>query len=65
MFQTTNADSAGELLIDFFRYFSKDFGYAHQVISIRSEGGTMPKVQKGWHTDVRPAFFTSLGPRCG
>ncbi|GAA6005322.1 uncharacterized protein JCM10292_005381 [Rhodotorula paludigena] len=51
VFQTTNADSAGELLIDFFRYFSKDFGYAHQVISIRSEGGTMPKVQKGWHTD--------------
>ncbi|GAA6037661.1 hypothetical protein JCM8097_002272 [Rhodosporidiobolus ruineniae] len=51
VFQTQNADPAGELLIDFFRYFSKGFEYNHSVVSIRSEGGTLPKVQKGWHTD--------------
>ncbi|GAA6058152.1 hypothetical protein JCM3770_001951 [Rhodotorula araucariae] len=51
LFQTQNTDSAGELLIDFFRYWSKDFNYVHQVVSIRSEKGTLPKVQKGWHTD--------------
>ncbi|KAG0654967.1 hypothetical protein C6P46_001306 [Rhodotorula mucilaginosa] len=51
LFQTTNPESSGELLIDFFRYFSKDFNYAHSVVSIRSDKGVLPKVQKGWHTD--------------
>ncbi|GAA5869472.1 hypothetical protein JCM8547_001499 [Rhodosporidiobolus lusitaniae] len=51
VFQTQNQDTAGELLIDFFRYFSKDFNYNHAVISIRSEAGTLAKVAKGWHTD--------------
>lgn len=51
LFQTTNHEPSGELLIDFFRYFSKDFNYAHSVISIRSDKGVLPKVQKGWHTD--------------
>ncbi|GAA5990496.1 hypothetical protein JCM10908_007400 [Rhodotorula pacifica] len=51
LFQTTNNETSGELLIDFFRYFSKDFNYAHQVISIRSDKGVLPKIQKGWHTD--------------
>ncbi|GAA6020372.1 hypothetical protein JCM10207_002086 [Rhodosporidiobolus poonsookiae] len=51
IFQTQNGDSAGELLIDFFRYFSKDFNYNHSVVSIRSESGTMQKLAKGWHTD--------------
>ncbi|BGP19910.1 hypothetical protein JCM10213_008615 [Rhodosporidiobolus nylandii] len=51
VFQTLNTEPAGELLIDFFRYFAKDFGYAHSVISIKSEKGTVPKVSKGWHTD--------------
>lgn len=53
LFQTLNTDSAGELLVDFFRYWSKDFNYAHLVVSIRSDQGTVPKVHKGWHTDVR------------
>ncbi|GAA5856178.1 hypothetical protein JCM9279_000927 [Rhodotorula babjevae] len=51
VFQTLNTDSAGELLIDFFRYWSKEFNYAHQVVSIRSDKGTVQKVAKGWHTD--------------
>ncbi|GAA5920729.1 hypothetical protein JCM6882_001978, partial [Rhodosporidiobolus microsporus] len=51
VFQTQNTDTAGELLIDFFRYFSKEFNYTHTVVSIRSEKGTMQKVAKGWHTD--------------
>ncbi|GAA5917792.1 hypothetical protein JCM8208_002799 [Rhodotorula glutinis] len=51
VFETSNTDTAGELLIDFFRYWSKEFNYAHQVVSIRSEKGTVQKVAKGWHTD--------------
>ncbi|BGP03296.1 hypothetical protein NBRC10513v2_007026 [Rhodotorula toruloides] len=52
VFQTTNGDSVGELLIDFFRYFSKEFNYAGLVVSIRSEAGTMQKTTKGWHIDI-------------
>ncbi|GAA5985246.1 hypothetical protein JCM11641_003648 [Rhodosporidiobolus odoratus] len=51
VFQGRNQEPAGDLLIDFFRYFSKEYNYAHSVISIRSEKGTMQKVIKGWHTD--------------
>lgn len=51
LFQTTNTETSGELLIDFFRYFSKEFNFTHQVVSIRSDKGVLPKLQKGWHVD--------------
>jgi hypothetical protein len=57
VFQTLNDESAGQLLIDFFRYFSKEFNYNQSVISIKSEGGILAKVTKGWHTDVRFVLF--------
>lgn len=52
VWQTANNDNVGELLIDFFRYFSKDFGYNSTVISIRSETGWLSKESKGWLQDV-------------
>lgn len=52
VWQTSNMDNVGELLIDFFRYFSKDFQYNSAVIAIRSELGVVTKDSKGWHTDV-------------
>ncbi|GAA5938480.1 hypothetical protein JCM1841_006107 [Sporobolomyces salmonicolor] len=52
VFQSVNTDSSGELLVDFFRYFAKNFDYAHSVISVRSEQGVLAKEQKGWHIDI-------------
>ncbi|KAL8291391.1 hypothetical protein RQP46_002369 [Phenoliferia psychrophenolica] len=49
--QTSNHESVGELLIEFFRYFSSGFNYGHHVLSIRSESGFLTKDSKGWFTD--------------
>ncbi|KZO97583.1 hypothetical protein CALVIDRAFT_513390 [Calocera viscosa TUFC12733] len=45
--QSGNTDSVGELLVDFFKYFSHDFPYNTHVISIR--GGLIEKTYKGWY----------------
>ncbi|KZT50951.1 PAP/OAS1 substrate-binding domain-containing protein, partial [Calocera cornea HHB12733] len=45
--QSGNSDSVGELLVDFFKYFSHDFPYNTSVISIR--GGLIEKTYKGWY----------------
>ena len=50
--QSTNRDSVGELLIGFFHYYHKNFGYAFDVVSIRTEGGVLSKSVKGWASDV-------------
>ncbi|KAI5475708.1 poly(U) polymerase CID1, partial [Pseudohyphozyma bogoriensis] len=49
-FQTTNTDSVGQLLIDFFRFYSNQFNYTKEVVSLRSETGFLPggKEEKGW-----------------
>lgn len=49
--QSTNRDNVGELLIAFFHYYHKEFRYAFDVVSIRSEGGILNKVAKGWMND--------------
>lgn len=49
--RTSNSENVGELLIDFFRYFSKEFSYNTQVVSVRSDD-PITKDFKGWHTDV-------------
>lgn len=51
-FDSENRDSSGQLLIQFFHFFSKVFDYARSVVSIRAPGGTMTKVEKGWPTEV-------------
>ncbi|WFD18197.1 RNA uridylyltransferase [Malassezia caprae] len=48
---SANAESVGELLIDFFRYFSRDFHYARDAISMRTEGGLVAKEMHGWSAD--------------
>jgi hypothetical protein len=49
--QSTNRDNVGELLIAFFHYYHKEFRYTFDVVSIRSEGGILNKVHKGWMND--------------
>ncbi|KDN37926.1 hypothetical protein K437DRAFT_31654 [Tilletiaria anomala UBC 951] len=43
-----NTENVGELLIDFFRYFAKEFSYSRDVISLRTENGTFPKDGINW-----------------
>jgi Cid1 family poly A polymerase len=45
-----NSVSTLPRLIDFFRYFSRDFSYNTGVASIRS--GLLKKESKGWQNDV-------------
>ncbi|KAG5653922.1 hypothetical protein H0H81_009279 [Sphagnurus paluster] len=45
-----NTESVGELLIDFFRYYSRDFSYNTGVASIRA--GLLKKDSKGWQNDL-------------
>lgn len=44
-------------LIDFFRYYSRDFSYNTGVASIRA--GLLKKESKGWQNDVRWRICTS------
>lgn len=46
-------------LIDFFRYYSRDFLYNTGVASIR--GGLLKKDSKGWQNDV--SFFVLCNSR--
>ncbi|WAR59912.1 hypothetical protein PtB15_11B553 [Puccinia triticina] len=46
-----NRENVGELLIEFFRFFSSTFRYTHDVISVRTPGGLMSKESKGWMHD--------------
>ncbi|TDL26858.1 hypothetical protein BD410DRAFT_763019 [Rickenella mellea] len=52
--QSSNTESVAELLIDFFRYYSRDFLYNSGVASIRA--GLLQKESKGWQnqSDSRP-----------
>lgn len=54
-----NAEPAGELLIDFFRYFARDFNYQRDVISMRTACGLLTKDACGWpaeHLGVEDPF---------
>lgn len=45
-----NTETVAELLIDFFRYYSRDFSYNTGVASIRA--GLLKKEPKGWQNDL-------------
>ncbi|PPQ70533.1 hypothetical protein CVT24_000288 [Panaeolus cyanescens] len=45
-----NTETVAELLIDFFRYYSRDFLYNTGVASIRA--GLLKKESKGWQSEV-------------
>ena len=47
-----NTDSVGELLLDFFRYFSRDFNYTKDAIAMRTEGGLVTKESRRWTHDL-------------
>lgn len=47
---SVNYESVGELLIDFFRYFSHDFQFNTMVLSLRA--GPLTKESKGWTNDI-------------
>lgn len=47
-----NTENVGELLIEFFRYFSKDFSYTRDVISIGTEIGVKPKDGQVWLAEL-------------
>lgn len=54
-----NTESAGELLVDFFRYFARDFNYQRDVISMRTACGLLTKDACGWpaeHLGVEDPF---------
>ncbi|KAI0270719.1 hypothetical protein BC834DRAFT_529456 [Gloeopeniophorella convolvens] len=53
--QSANTDSVGQLLIDFFKYFSRDFSYNTGVASIRA--GLLKKESKGWQNDLDPIRY--------
>ncbi|KDQ16927.1 hypothetical protein BOTBODRAFT_220517 [Botryobasidium botryosum FD-172 SS1] len=47
--RSSNTQSVAELLIDFFKYYSRDFSYNTGVASIRA--GLLKKESKGWLND--------------
>ncbi|KAJ3931307.1 MAG: hypothetical protein NXY57DRAFT_1008057 [Lentinula lateritia] len=50
-----NSETVAELLIDFFRYFSRDFVYNGGVASIRA--GLLKKESKGWQNEVSASRY--------
>ncbi|KAF8316434.1 PAP/OAS1 substrate-binding domain-containing protein, partial [Clavulina sp. PMI_390] len=47
--QSSNLETVAELLVDFFKYYSKEFSYNTDVVSIRA--GFMTRESKGWQTE--------------
>ncbi|KAJ7270848.1 hypothetical protein C8J57DRAFT_293187 [Mycena rebaudengoi] len=50
-----NNESVAELLIDFFRYYARDFSYNTGVASIRA--GLIKKTAKGWQNDLSTSRY--------
>ncbi|KAH9990847.1 hypothetical protein BJV77DRAFT_1119994 [Russula vinacea] len=59
--RSANTDSIGQLLMDFFKYFSRDFSYNTGVASIRA--GLLKKDSKGWQNDLDPARYKDARER--
>ncbi|KAE9403746.1 PAP/OAS1 substrate-binding domain-containing protein [Gymnopus androsaceus JB14] len=56
-----NTETVAELLIDFFRYFSRDFPYGVGVASIRA--GLLKKDSKGWQNDLSASRYNDARER--
>ncbi|KAJ7756179.1 hypothetical protein B0H16DRAFT_1538918 [Mycena metata] len=52
-----NNESVAELLIDFYRYYARDFSYNTGVASIRA--GLLKKSSKGWQNDLTSRYHDS------
>ncbi|KAG1777894.1 hypothetical protein EV702DRAFT_1098259 [Suillus placidus] len=59
--QSSNTDSVADLLIDFFRYYSRDFTYNTGVASIR--GGLLKKDSKGWQNELAASRYNDSRER--
>ena len=46
-----NTESVGELLIDFFRYFSREYNYLRDAMSMRTACGLLTKEACGWQME--------------
>ncbi|TFK71551.1 hypothetical protein BDN72DRAFT_727699, partial [Pluteus cervinus] len=56
-----NTETVAELLIDFFRYYSRDFSYNTGVASIRA--GLLKKESKGWQNDLSSSRYNDARER--
>ncbi|KAF8172796.1 hypothetical protein K438DRAFT_174493 [Mycena galopus ATCC 62051] len=56
-----NNESVAELLIDFFRYYGRDFSYNTGVASIRA--GLLKKSTKGWQNDLSSGRYNDSRER--
>ncbi|KAG6901731.1 hypothetical protein C0995_008619 [Termitomyces sp. Mi166 len=56
-----NTETVAELLIDFFRYYSRDFLYNTGVASIRA--GLLKKESKGWQNDLSGGRYNDARER--
>ncbi|KAH9476954.1 Terminal uridylyltransferase cid1 [Psilocybe cubensis] len=56
-----NVDTVAELLIDFFRYYSRDFTYNTGVASIRA--GLLKKESKGWQNELSASRYNDARER--
>ncbi|KAJ6463374.1 hypothetical protein C8R45DRAFT_1025476 [Mycena sanguinolenta] len=56
-----NNESVAELLIDFFRYYARDFSYNTGVASIRA--GLLKKSTKGWQNDLSSGRYNDSRER--
>ncbi|KAG9310988.1 hypothetical protein JVU11DRAFT_8866 [Chiua virens] len=59
--QSSNTESVAELLIDFFRYYSRDFLYNTGIASIRA--GLLKKESKGWQNDLSNSKYNDARER--
>ncbi|ESK93924.1 cid1 [Moniliophthora roreri MCA 2997] len=59
--RSENTETVAELLIDFFRYFSKEFLYNTAVASIRA--GLIKKEAKGWQNDLSASRYNDARER--
>ncbi|PBK71849.1 PAP/OAS1 substrate-binding domain-containing protein [Armillaria solidipes] len=59
--RSENMETVAELLIDFFRYYSRDFLYNTGVASIRA--GLIKKEIKGWQNDLSAGRFNDARER--
>ncbi|KAF8622273.1 hypothetical protein AX15_007146 [Amanita polypyramis BW_CC] len=59
--RSENIESVGELLIDFFRYYSRDFTYNTGVASIKA--GLLKKESKGWQNDLSAGRYNDARER--
>ncbi|TPX66924.1 hypothetical protein CcCBS67573_g07658 [Chytriomyces confervae] len=55
----TNAETVGELVVAFFKYFSAEFPYVHGVASVRT-GSVLSKEDKGWTKDRQQEMNRSV-----